>query len=543
MLQSFRENTGKWFVKVLLGAIIASFALWGVADVVRNYQRTQALAKVGSKSISPEEFIHTVRQEMRRLQVVTKGQMSAEQMRAAGLYNFVLQKMIQDEALSQEVNRLFLDVPDTLIRGYIRKIKAFEKNGEFDKDAFFQILQAQDMSENEFVMQTYQSLINTQLMSALTAGTGLPNFYTLMLFKELDRQKVFTIVEVNAENISLKSKPTEDTLKNFYQTNQDHYQQPETRTVEVIWVPIEKIVSLIKVDPDELLSYYEDHKSELFPDGKVQSFDDAKSQIISIIADQRFPETISKLKDDIDDTLAAGQSLEEIAKERKWNFQKINGAVATGTAENGRSLIKGVNTEISQHIMNRAFALDLMQDSSFTDVAGYGAFIVRASAIQPPKIPPYEDVKERVNKDWTKEQKHRQAIQLAHTLSVEHKNLASFKKGAEKHGLKVKSSQVFRRSDFINNENQPAELTDVMLTKAFAQKVGQSVYGPSPRGAVVVFLESEKPYTQRQKDYEKFKQVMEQSFERDLSAGFVHSLKDAYKTEIDQRVFAQIMQQ
>ena len=39
MLDAMRRGAVNWLAKVLLGLLIVAFALWGVADVFRNYGR------------------------------------------------------------------------------------------------------------------------------------------------------------------------------------------------------------------------------------------------------------------------------------------------------------------------------------------------------------------------------------------------------------------------------------------------------------------------------------------------------------------------
>ena len=116
MMQSLREQSGKWFVKVLFAAIIASFAVWGIGDVIRSYSALRPIATIGKHSISYEEFSAALQREVTRLQHMSKGQVTPAQLKQMGIHTHVLDQLIDQAALEQEVKQLGLVVSDSLIR-------------------------------------------------------------------------------------------------------------------------------------------------------------------------------------------------------------------------------------------------------------------------------------------------------------------------------------------------------------------------------------------------------------------------------------------
>ena len=59
---------GKTVMAVVMGVLIVSFGIWGIADIFRNYGQG-SLAKVGSTEISAEQFRQTYTE---RLQAIGK---------------------------------------------------------------------------------------------------------------------------------------------------------------------------------------------------------------------------------------------------------------------------------------------------------------------------------------------------------------------------------------------------------------------------------------------------------------------------------------
>ena len=52
MLTAFRRLAGTWFAKGLFLLLILSFGIWGIEDVVRNFGRDSAVARVDGQPLS-----------------------------------------------------------------------------------------------------------------------------------------------------------------------------------------------------------------------------------------------------------------------------------------------------------------------------------------------------------------------------------------------------------------------------------------------------------------------------------------------------------
>ena len=64
MLQGLRRSAGSWVVKALMGLLVLSFAVWGIADIFTGYRGT-AVATVGNTEIDGEEFRQKFQNEIR----------------------------------------------------------------------------------------------------------------------------------------------------------------------------------------------------------------------------------------------------------------------------------------------------------------------------------------------------------------------------------------------------------------------------------------------------------------------------------------------
>src|SRR5579864_1294679 len=96
---------------VVMGFLIISFGIWGIADIFRGFGQS-TLAKVGSTEISAEQFRQIYTDKLQQLGRQFGRPLSMEQARAFGLDRQVLQQTIAEAALDEQARRMGLGQSD-----------------------------------------------------------------------------------------------------------------------------------------------------------------------------------------------------------------------------------------------------------------------------------------------------------------------------------------------------------------------------------------------------------------------------------------------
>src|ERR1700716_3354431 len=120
MLRGIRKASSNWLGKaimsVVMGVLILSFAVWGIADIFKGFGQS-TLGRMGktevstnqSRQISPDKLQQCGRQFGRPL--------TMEQARAFGLDRQVLQQIIAETALDEEARSMGLWQTQDEVRG------------------------------------------------------------------------------------------------------------------------------------------------------------------------------------------------------------------------------------------------------------------------------------------------------------------------------------------------------------------------------------------------------------------------------------------
>lgn len=124
-------------------------------------------------------------------------------------------------------------------------------------------------------------------------------------------------------------------------------------------------------------------------DAQNTTFEDAKAELTAEFVGEETRRMIIEMVSDIDDLLAQGLTLEEIASETEMTLGKIS---LDDTTEDGIAAYEAFRTEANA-ARKGAFP-------ELKDLSDGGIFALRLDELIEPALRPFEDVKEQVAKDW-----------------------------------------------------------------------------------------------------------------------------------------------
>src|SRR6202008_2227220 len=140
MLRGMRKASSNWLGKTIMaavmGVVIVSFGIWGIADIFRGFGQS-TLATVGHTEISLNEFRQLYTDRLQQIGRQFGRPLTMDQARAFGLDRQVLQQTIAEAALDEEARRLGLGQSDEETKRTIFSDPNFRgTNGQFDPARF-----------------------------------------------------------------------------------------------------------------------------------------------------------------------------------------------------------------------------------------------------------------------------------------------------------------------------------------------------------------------------------------------------------------------
>jgi peptidyl-prolyl cis-trans isomerase D len=263
LLDKLRKGAGRLFGMILMGMLVVSFAIWGIADIFRGYG-SQTLIKVGDTEITPQQYSRTQRDVLRAMSSDAGRTLSVQEAREAGLESRVLERLIGGAALDTHAKSLKLGISDEALLQGIMKDPAFQDStGNFNPLALQQALRNLDMSEQGYLAAERERNLRRQLLTTIGKTPGASEVFLNALNNYNNETRILRYVIIPKTAAGPVPEPSDDDLKRFYDNHQAKFTDPEFRKVGVIAVTPETVKDKVQITDDDLKSAFEREKDKL----------------------------------------------------------------------------------------------------------------------------------------------------------------------------------------------------------------------------------------------------------------------------------------
>lgn len=627
VLDALRKRSGSIVIKILFGLLILSFAAWGVGDMLRRGVSPDTVAEVGGVPIHPRTITEDYRRETAQLRQLLGGKFDAEQAKALGILDIVLERHITRTLFDLAVRDLKLSSSDALVLRAIQNDPNFKGiAGVFDKNVFRQILAQNGLNEDIYVNLLRGDLARRQLLKSIEGGAQPPAGLTEELARVRGEKRSAELALIAHANITGLPQPSDEQLIAFHKDNAQAFTAPEYRKLSFLNLTPGDLIDTIAVADADLASAYEERKAEfgvaekrdlhqiLFLDeasaktaherlakgedfGKVakevagqdpgslaigklaktellpevaepafalapgaysapiqsplgwhilrvmgiekgvqKTFDEVKNSLRDQLAKEKAIEALYKLVRKLEDELAGGATLEEVAQRLGLKSGKVEAVDAQGRALDGQP---AAGLPAGETFLKTAFATSASADSQVTDNGDEGFFVVRVDNVTAPAVRPFAEVKDAVTQAWNLRERETKARDLAGAIQQAVKNGQGFAAAAGAYGFKVETAAAFpRQADAKSKGALSAEITDAL----FRAQVNEVVSAPGADGVYVAKLTAVHPFDPKA-DPTALKSVADElraGLNGDLQAQFAAALRGVYKVRVNRAALDQI---
>jgi len=258
MLQAIRSKTGSLIVKALAGVLILSFAAWGIEDVIGTSVSELSVATVGKQDIPPLEFEYELARETQRLRQTFGGQLSEEQLLAFGIGNGVLQRMINEQAVTLTSAKMGLRVSDDQVTRSIQGDPTFHGfDNQFSRQRFYEVMRAVGLTEASYIEQVRNDIANAQVLGSAASSASAPKKMTEILRAYRYEKRTAETLIIRASAQPDPGQPTDAQINEIYKAQVQRFTAPEYRTVSYVHLDPANLASTITVAEEDLQESYE----------------------------------------------------------------------------------------------------------------------------------------------------------------------------------------------------------------------------------------------------------------------------------------------
>ena len=451
MLRGMRKASSNWLGKavmaVVMGVLIVSFGIWGIADIFRGFGQS-TLAKVGHSEISLNQFRQLYTDRLQQIGRQFGRPLTMEQARAFGFDRQVLQQTIAEAALDEDARRLGLGQSDDETMRLVFSDPNFQGvNGKFDPQRFQAMIRQFGFSEQRYIADQRRVSLRRQIAGSIAAGLDPPKTLIEALSRFQNEQRGIEYVKLDAAQAGPIDPPSPETLAGYFDDHKTQFRAPEYRKLSFVPITPEEIGKWSDVSDEDAKKLFEQRRDRLGTPEQRQV-----SQIVFPNAEEA---QAARTR------ITGGLSFDDLAKERGLSSTDVDlGMVA-------KSAI------LDPEIANAAFSLP-PGDVSQPVQGKFGVALVKVGTIQPGTEPSYESLATDLKKEIATERARTKVAELRDKMEDERGGGASVIEAARKLGLTPVTVEAVDRSGRMPNGQLVTGIPNGLdvVSQAFNSDVG-----------------------------------------------------------------------
>ncbi|WP_287124671.1 SurA N-terminal domain-containing protein [Chromohalobacter sp.] len=443
MLQRIREGSQGWVAKMIVGAIIVTFALFGAESLVGVFTSgSDDVATVNGEPIKRQAV------ELQVQRGIRSGQVPPEQERE--LRAQVIDQMITTELLDQYAEEGGMHLSDAQIDQLIVSRPEFQDSeGNFSQELFSNRLASAGYTPLSFRRELRRDMKRQQLQQGVALSTFVLPGEAERLQALQNQTRDFRYASLTADDLEAPVEVTESDMQAYYEAHQDQYQRPEQVKVAYVVLNQQDVAQDVDVDEQQLRDAYAAER------------EDAPREVAHVMVDygdERSRDEAMARIEEAQGQLADGADFADVAAEYSDD--------AT-TAEKGGNLGVINRGFFGDAFDDAAFSLEEGQVSSVVD-SGDGLHLIKVTDIDMPSFDEQRDeLAEQVRLDNSRDAFNERAQQLE-DRSYAADDLQSV---ADELGLDVQTS------DWVSADSAEGVLAEPgMMDAAFSEDVLENGY-------------------------------------------------------------------
>lgn len=404
VLQSIREKLTGILAFAILGILIIPFALVGVNEYFTT-NTGNLVAKVNDTEITYNEFTQSFSDYRRRMQSMMGANYDPVEFDQLVVRREFLDNMIDQELVSQAAQSMGMDVDDSTLAEEIRKIPAFQVEGQFNEDVYLSALMSQGMTPQQFQREMRAQYVVNQLpvsisSSSIATPTEMERFVALA-----NQTRTFGSIMVPSRESEEPVEFAEEQIQAWYDDHTDEFMSVEQVIVEYVELDTASIEPGPAPEEDYLREQFETQKGRFISPEQRQV-----SHILLTVdatADDAEKETARQQAEDLARRAREGEDFAELANE----FSQDQGSASIG----------GDLGWVEPGVMVQAFENAMYQLSMEAPISdpvetGFGWHVIKLTDLRESEGMSFEEARETLLTEYREEEAARVFLELADRL-------------------------------------------------------------------------------------------------------------------------------
>ncbi len=428
MLQAIRDKAQGWIAWAIVILISIPFALWGIQEYL-GVGGERDVAIVDGEEITQRMLDLRARDFRESLRLSLGDNYRADMFEDGELKEQVREAMISELVLVNHARDWNLRTSDAQTRAYIASIPAFQRDGQFDQQAYEIAVRNRGLSRAAFEESVRQEMTVDQLRSGITDTAFVTDIAVQTQVRLGEQQRMISYARIPAAPYREKVVVDPEALRAFYDANLERYRTPERVKLDYLVLDAATLGGFIEVDDEALRDYFESHRSEF-----VARQERAMRHIlvsVSAGADEATQQSAEDKAAALLERIRGGEDFAALAQENSDDPGSAASGGDLGWVERGLMVAP---------FEEAAFALEKGEVSELVRT-DFGYHIIEVTDIRGGKEADFESVRDQVDAAYRKFESESLYFDYAERMAESaYENSASLTPAAEALGLTIQTS-------------------------------------------------------------------------------------------------------
>ena len=380
MLQDIREKSLGIIGKVIIGLIIAVFALFGVESIIGGFTQPPSAAIVNGEEITQFQLD----QNIQNLMASIGGDLNG--IDSSFLESIALNQLVEETLLRQNAINKSMAISPSQIDRNILATESFQINGVFNSDLAVRTMATQGLTAPMYRQSLEQRMLMSQLASAYT-GSSFITDVELERFAKLSTQtRDFRYLSVTMGTRTLGTPVRDDEITAYYNNNSEQFAEEESLIIEYVLLDKSAISAELQTDVAELRQQYELERLEFEGSSEKRA-----SHILFEVGSTNSEDVAIELAADTKSRIDAGEEFSDLAMEL---------SIDAVSAEEGGDIGFTDGTAFPAEIEEALNLLELNEVSSPV-ISEFGVHLVKLTQAEDNSFPDFEEARDRIERELT----------------------------------------------------------------------------------------------------------------------------------------------
>jgi peptidyl-prolyl cis-trans isomerase D len=188
--------------------------------------------------------------------------LTQEMLNKLNLKKTVLDQLIDEYIIEVDAKKMGIEVTESDLQQTIAQVPAFNREGKFDDSSYRRYLEYERLTPADFELKLSKDIVKQRFVGVLTENVTVPRSELQATYHYMNDSYELAYIAIDSATFAKDVQPDPKEIQSYFDTNKVRYKLPPKITLGAIEYPAAGYLAGTQVTKEEVLDYYEGHKTD-----------------------------------------------------------------------------------------------------------------------------------------------------------------------------------------------------------------------------------------------------------------------------------------